>query len=126
VITDFSEGDQIVLCGQNDTFFFVTKIEFVATAGGGVKDDVIMSLSNGQRLIVENAAGEFERGISQNGSNVADLSGNVGNFLSVDEHDPAQQELEDLYCDIDCRGPKVHEEPLPVDFCVDLPMGELI
>jgi hypothetical protein len=119
VIRDYEAGEQIVLCGQDQSFYFVNKINFVAWEADGLQNDVRIRLSDGTVIVVIDAKADFEKGISVNGSNVGDLAGNLDDFLWLDIHskDPAMKELVEKYCHIDCEGPAFDPAPDPINFC---------
>jgi hypothetical protein len=114
-ILDWDSGDVIRLCGQRDDLFYVVKIEFQARDVDGVKNDVVLLLSDASKIIVKNAAHDFQTGFAGDGPGMNLIGANVDDFQFVAEFDPDHAEL----CFFDCPAPDVDKAPVPIDFCDD-------
>jgi Ca2+-binding RTX toxin-like protein len=131
VIDDWQTGyygygeDVIVLCGQ-EGYFYVNKIEHIAADADGYVDDVMIRLSDGTKILVKDAAYDFEEGVLKDGPNeygqgLEALYGNMDDFLFINEH-PAKYDYEGqaylaLFCEIDCEGPAKCDRPVWTEIC---------
>jgi hypothetical protein len=105
----------IRLCGQRDDLFYVTKIEFQARDLDGLQNDVFILLSDASKIVVKNAAFDFQTGVAGDGPGLNLVGANADDFQFVSEFDPNHDEL----CFVDCPSPDVGPAPTPIDFCDD-------
>jgi Ca2+-binding RTX toxin-like protein len=124
VITDFDYGDKIVFCGQDEYFYFINKIDYIAAQSDGEQNDVLIRMSDGSKILVLNAADEISAGNRAGGTQSWESRDfNEGNwknpFVWIDEHsqDPEQMALVEQYCEIDCDAPVIPGQLTPIDFC---------